>query len=279
MSEHLTVVAASLELALIFAGGVFLWQLVVRPAARRRWTDAPLKAWDITLPEFLTFLLSIMVGTLATLYLAGGLARYFALRGDHRMVLNGTAAQCGMLLGIFFHRTSLLRRRTSAPTLPSRTGILTSGGATFLVALPVLVATAKGWELFLEICGVPVQRQDLLRMFAHADSPGLLGSMILLAVVIAPATEELVFRAGLFRYFRTRIPRVAALLAPALIFASLHVENWETLEGFASFAPLTVLAVVFSLAYERTGRIGTPMVAHALFNLNTILLIFAGVEP
>jgi membrane protease YdiL (CAAX protease family) len=38
-----------------------------------------------------------------------------------------------------------------------------------------------------------------------------------------------------------------------------------------------VLAVIFSLAYERTGRIGTAIVAHALFNLHTVVLIFAGV--
>ena len=72
------------------------------------------------------------------------------------------------------------------------------------------------------------------------------------------------------------MPRWAALLIPALLFASLHV-NWVTLEGLASFAPLAVLAIMFSLAYERTGHIGTPMVAHALFNLNTVILIFAGV--
>ena len=42
----------------------------------------------------------------------------------------------------------------------------------------------------------------------------------------------------------------------------------------ASLAPLVVLAVAFSLAYERTGHIGTAIVAHALFNLNTVILIF-----
>ena len=113
-------------------------------------------------------------------------------------------------------------------------------------------------------------------MFVHADSPLLLAVMITLAIVIAPLAEELVFRAGLFRYFRTRMPRWIALTVPALIFATLHV-NWTTLDGFASLAPLTALAIIFSLAYERTGRIGTSIVAHGLFNLNTILLIFSGV--
>jgi membrane protease YdiL (CAAX protease family) len=61
-----------------------------------------------------------------------------------------------------------------------------------------------------------------------------------------------------------------------VLFASLHV-NWRTWEGLTSFVPLVLLAIMFSLAYERTGNIGTPIVAHALFNLNTIVLIFSGV--
>ena len=113
-------------------------------------------------------------------------------------------------------------------------------------------------------------------MFANVESPTLLVIMIILAIGTAPVTEELVFRAGLFRYFRTRMPRWLALTAPALLFAVLHV-NWQTLEGLASVGPLVMLAIIFSLAYERTGRIGTSMVAHGLFNLNTIMLIFSGV--
>jgi membrane protease YdiL (CAAX protease family) len=41
--------------------------------------------------------------------------------------------------------------------------------------------------------------------------------------------------------------------------------------------PLTGLACVFCLAYERTGLIGTVIVAHALFNLNTMFMVLTGV--
>jgi hypothetical protein len=47
-------------------------------------------------------------------------------------------------------------------------------------------------------------------------------------------------------------------------------------EGLSSLVPLTVLAVVFCVAYERTGLIGTTIVAHALFNLNTFVQVAAG---
>ena len=54
--------------------------------------------------------------------------------------------------------------------------------------------------------------------------------------------------------------------------------NWKTLGGLSSLPPLVLLAVIFSLAYERTGRIGTPIVAHALFNLNSVLVILSGIS-
>ncbi|MFA5056810.1 MAG: CPBP family intramembrane glutamic endopeptidase, partial [Opitutaceae bacterium] len=50
----------------------------------------------------------------------------------------------------------------------------------------------------------------------------------------------------------------------------LHA-NW------VSFLPLCVLGVIFAMAYERTGRIAVPMLAHALFNLNTLLLVLSGI--
>ncbi len=39
-----------------------------------------------------------------------------------------------------------------------------------------------------------------------------------------------------------------------------------------------ILGVIFSIAYESTGSIAVPMVAHALFNLNSVLLFYAGVQ-
>ena len=48
--------------------------------------------------------------------------------------------------------------------------------------------------------------------------------------------------------------------------------------NLVSLAPLVALGVVFSLAYERTGRISTTILAHAFFNATTTLLILAGVD-
>lgn len=274
MPENLTAVVTALELLLALGGAVLLWRLVLRPAARARQPESPLPPWEAPVTDFLVFLLFVIAGSFGTTTGAMMLAKGLALRGDEVTVFNGAAAQLGMLLGVLLFRYHA--GGTFAASAPGGPGILRSGVVTFLISLPLLIAAARLWELLLQATGLPTDKQDLIGMFANAESPWLLTVMILLAVVIAPLAEELVFRAGLFRYLRTRVPRWIALLAPALFFAALHV-NWDTLQGLSSLVPLTVLAVIFSLAYERTGHIGTAIVAHALFNLNTVVLIFSGI--
>lgn len=264
---------ATLELTLAAVGAVLLWRLVVSPAARAKSTGPRLAAWQASVPEFLVFILCVLGGSIIFGAAAGLLLRHLHFRGDAATVVSGAATQLGMLAGVLFHRA---RAGSTAHSESGSGKIFIAGAATFLMCLPVMLVTAALWERTLQFAGLPVERQDLIAMFANAESPWLLIIMITLAVVIAPLTEEFVFRAGLFRFLRTRIPRWLAFVAPALFFACLHV-NWSTLQGLSSLAPLAVLAVLFSLAYERTGQIGTAIVAHALFNLNTIALIFSGV--
>lgn len=277
MRSALPYVVASLELSLALVGAVLLWRLVIGPRARAEAKPAQLPPWNAALPDFLAFLMLVVGGSMLAAIAAVGVGKFLSLRGDEVTVFNGAAAQLGLLGGVLAHRLAFRAPPSAvAPPPPPVGSVLRSGAATFLMALPVLIASAKAWEIFLRVCGLPTEKQDLIGMFANAKSPWLLTSMILLAVAIAPLAEELVFRAGLFRYFRTRMPHAIAVVVPAIFFACLHV-NWVTLQGLSSLVPLIVLACIFSLAYERTGHIGTPIVAHALFNLNTVILIFAGV--
>jgi len=137
--------------------------------------------------------------------------------------------------------------------------------------MPLVALVTIGWQSLLTVCGVPIERQDVVDLFVNAHSFPLRALLTIFAVVLAPVTEEIIFRRGVFRFLRGRAPRWVVLTVPAVLFGLAH---WN----LASFAPLVVLGFVFSLAYERTGRIGTSMVAHGLFNLNMVVLIFAGIN-
>lgn len=267
MPDRHTIIAG--ELSLMFIGLVLLWRLVLSPAARKPPPPAALPRWDAPATDFFLFVwFAIAGGALGSLG-ASSVLKIWPLESDAVFQLSTAAGQLGMLTGIalfqrFFHRQH-------EPFSPPGAPVFLSGLVTFLICLPLVALINVLWLGLIELCGLPAEKQDLIRLFLEAKAPLLLGVMIILACIGAPVTEELVFRRGLFRYARTRLPQWGALLLPACIFAAVH-------SNLASFAPLVALGVIFSLAYQRTGRIGTSMVAHAFFNLNSILLILGRVD-
>ena len=262
-------IAVGLELALIFSGAWLLWRLVLSPSARAEAFSPRLVAWEISISDFLLFLWCVVMGGVLFQLGAVQLVKSAHLDQTERLIFAGGGFQLGMLSGIAAFRLILRRRIIATPPLVTLHPAL-SGFATFLISLPVLTVVSLLWQGVLQLCGIEAEKQDLVEIFANAKSPALLVFMIVLATVIAPITEELLFRWGLFRYARTRMPRWIALLLPGVLFGALHAN-------LASFAPLVALGIIFSIAYERTGRIGTTIIAHGLFNMNTIILILCGV--
>jgi membrane protease YdiL (CAAX protease family) len=278
MPAVVTYVVGALEVTLVGAGAMLLWRRVLSPGARASAPVPALATADRPTIDVFMFLFLVLTAAFTGSLLAvqiSGLARLGA-GSEAAMIINGAGAQLGMLAGAALFRLRVEHRAfVPRPLAPE---VLRDGFLTFLISLPVIVVTGSLWEQLLKLLGLPVHKQDLVSLFANAGSPWLLAGMISLAVLVAPVAEELVFRAGLFRLLRGRVPRGVALFLPATVFAALHV-SWLTLQGLVSFAPLLALAVVLSLAYERTGRIGTVIFAHACFNLNTILVIFSGLDP
>jgi uncharacterized protein len=272
MSDLPTQFILSLELLMVLAGCILLWRHALSPVARVTARDraATMPAWDIPVTRFLFFIWLIISGGLLLPAITMPILKSFALDESTALIINGGTFQGGMLLGILLFK--LFFDSTSTDNGQQRSGgrIIQNGLMTLLIALPVLAAVGITWQFLLGCFGIELQDQDLIAIFAKTSSPWLLSFMILLAAGIAPITEELIFRAGIFRFLRTRVPRWIALLGPALLFASLHAN-------LASFAPLAALGIIFSLAYERTGSIAVPIIAHGLFNLNTIVLILSGV--
>ncbi len=141
---------------------------------------------------------------------------------------------------------------------------------TLLLLTPVITLASLSWTWLLEQFGLSTAPQDLVTIFSQVDSLPVLFAMLFVACILAPINEELLFRGILFRHVRQSFGRWPAIFASSVPFAAMH-GNW------ASFLPLMLLGAGFALAYERTGDIRVNITAHALFNLNTIVLILAGI--
>jgi membrane protease YdiL (CAAX protease family) len=79
---------------------------------------------------------------------------------------------------------------------------------------------------------------------------------LLVAVVLPPITEELVFRGTLFRKWRERWGPVMALLLTTVIFAVFHADHVGVL----------LSGLTYALVYTRTRSLWPPVVIHALGN-------------
>ena len=268
------VAAIAFEIALLICGLWLIWRLVLRPAARAS-REMRLAEWRVAPIDFACFLFFGFLGAIGLSAVAGLVVRHVAMGSDAATIVGSAVTEGGFLLGLggFY-----LMYRVRAPG-GGGLGLLASlksGLATFLIAMPLVVAVSNAWEFVLTKMGLPMEKQELVSILENTHSAALRWLFVGVAVVLVPAAEELLFRGGLFRFFRTRVPRRVAIGLTSALFGALHVAWGDHMVGLPSLLPLVALAVVFCLAYERTGMIGTTIVAHALFNLNTMLLVAMG---
>ncbi|MFZ1057233.1 MAG: CPBP family intramembrane glutamic endopeptidase [Opitutaceae bacterium] len=266
--------AALAILAIELISGAWLcWKFSPGRAAR----PARLREWALPPVDFACFIAFAFVGATTVSSAAGYLLRPVHLDPDLALVAGGGVMHAGVLAGLaaFFLLYGAKARLTDPSASPPP--VLVSGFVTFLAALPLVYATDLGWGFLLRKAGIPDEQQEMVGILENSHSAALKLTLLAVATVIVPFSEEILFRAGLFRYFRTRAPRWLSILLTSALFGALHVSWGDHMAGLPSLLPLFVLAIVFCLAYERTGRIGTTIVAHALFNLNTFVLVLAGI--
>lgn len=271
------------ELSVLLMGGFLIFRLLANASQRARWLETNrLPAWPVTGAEFALF---------AALIFSSGFGCQMVAQTLLKNLLAASPSRAGLeifLYGATFHGGALLgwclfptmRRRLhfeyGAESPPERPGPRPDWPAPFyqavgalLTALPVLIVFNLGWTVLLHRLGLPEEPQDLIAIFAGTKSPVVLAGMLVVACGLAPLNEELLFRAGLYRFCRQRLGRNWALVISGLCFGALHA-NW------ASLLPLAVLGMALAVAYEATGDIRVSVIAHGLFNLNTIVIVLSG---
>ena len=127
--------------------------------------------------------------------------------------------------------------------------------------VPLGLAAAYAFGVAHDIIVNPRQ-QAIVNDFPHS----VLGAamFLLVAVVMAPVFEEIVFRGFLFRGLANSWGWVGGALASAAIFGAAHLQ-------LDVFLPLAALGFVLAWAYKKTGSLWTCITMHALFNLIAVV--------
>jgi len=144
--------------------------------------------------------------------------------------------------------------------------------ATLLAVWPLVGAIMRATEMATKALfgrDFQVPQHEALELISQSPAPALEIVLIVLAVVLAPLVEEMLFR-GLFQsMIRSYLGRPwIAIVLTSILFAGIHANptHWPAL-----FA----LAMGLGYAYEKSGSLVRPILMHAMFNaaiIGTVLL-------
>ena len=168
-----------------------------------------------------------------------------------------------LLLGIFgvigFQKRSAVAIFSLQPTRFSKAAI--TGLLWLLVSYPLILAC----QAVVQQCfGTGDDSQLIVRYFLEHPDLRHRGAVILMAVIVAPVAEEVIFRGYFYGVIRRYGGRIPAILTSSLLFAAIHVH-------LPSVPGLILLATILCLLYERTGSLWGPITMHAAFNASTIV--------
>lgn len=254
----LSVLAAVLNLLLLLAG-IYIYLALVRQIQAR--TVPALAEGERTfgLPEV------FLAGALGTLLV---LSAFVSFSHEGRLDLDsGDLIANGLIsLGLFLFIAAFLHLRGLSVNemggfarLPMWRTLLTALVLLFAAYPLIFIADFVTQQVF----SVPSSRQDIVEIFSQAPTLRERILVIVLAVAIAPLVEEFVFRFFIYGVLRRYLGRFVGLAANSLLFAAVHAH-------LPSAAPLFVLGLCFTLAYEWSGSILVAMTMHALFNALTL---------
>jgi membrane protease YdiL (CAAX protease family) len=96
-------------------------------------------------------------------------------------------------------------------------------------------------------------------------------AFLIVLCVVAPVSEELLFRGVLYAWLRSRFGVGLGVVLSALAFYLAHIWSLHPLHF--------VLGVMLALLYERSGSLLLPVVLHGAFNLAAALALSVRVPP
>lgn len=197
-----------------------------------------------------------------------------ALGSPRRSVTTVVAGLAGLWLGLAL--TVRIVARRNRLTL----GDLGLGGAPGPQLATGAVGGAVGWAVAAQVAGLlwillPHGRTTTRPGLDLAHQPDALGVVVLVLCICvgAPFFEELYFRGVVQPILTRRIGPGAAVLTQAFLFGCIHYQVGMTATiTVVTVATITVAGIVLGWLRWHFARLAPSMVAHATFNLVTVLI-------
>lgn len=254
--------------ALFLAVGVYIYAALVRQISVRVVEPSAMPVRGFGWPE------ATLAAVLVLIFLHGIAASVSRDLGgiQTRDLLANAVFSIGLLL---FIAAFLRLRRFDLNLLGgfSKIGFgrsVATGGILLLAAYPLVLLAEFVTQ---RLSRGTLEKQGIVELFNASSTLEQRIMIILLAVTVAPLVEEFFFRFFLYGVLKRYFGRGVGVVASAMLFAAVHAH-------LPSFAPLLVLGICFTIAYEWSGSLLVSMTMHAFFNaLALTALAFPEVIP
>jgi membrane protease YdiL (CAAX protease family) len=222
----------------------------------------------------------VLLGTICTVFAAQFIAaailyaRGFQIRDAQHLapaaqLLFASAGDAAVTLYLLAVLPSLAKRSLASlgirtPT-PREIGIGLAGG----LAMAVLTNPLAGALQSLTHATHP---EAALALLKGLHEPWQIAAFALLACVLAPITEELVFRAFIFNAIARYGGFWPAALVSSIIFGLVHVSS-SALDIVVFALPLAIGGIVLAYVYSRSTCYWSNVISHSFFNSISVVAI------
>jgi hypothetical protein len=107
----------------------------------------------------------------------------------------------------------------------------------------------------------------------RAQHPAAVVLLVVVLCVVTPIAEEVFFRGLLFRSLARIVAAPVAIVAGGAVFGVVHYSGGSAVVVTAQVGTLAAFGAALCILTWRTARLGAAIVAHAVFNLVTVLVV------
>jgi membrane protease YdiL (CAAX protease family) len=170
------------------------------------------------------------------------------------------------LVGVFLRQHQLTWSEAFGFNAPRRKRAILLAVLTSIVVLPIAWSLGQLSQVVLLKLGLTPQAQQAVQALTAANSLGQQIYFFIVAVLLAPVVEEIIFRGILYTALKHFGFPTFALWGASLAFALMHTN-------MMTFLPLLFFAVILTFLYETTGNLLSSIIAHSLFNATNFILL------
>jgi membrane protease YdiL (CAAX protease family) len=143
----------------------------------------------------------------------------------------------------------------------------------FFIGIGLQLVALLPLGLLQEIYG-HTEKQDVVKSADHATS-WQIPVLALAIVLLAPITEELLFRGTLLRSLLRKFDPTIAVFVTALVFGLVHALGDPSIGTVIALPAIVLLGVISGYQAASTGNLSRSILLHVGFNALTVLFIFA----